>query len=103
MDYILPIEEDNLPKENLRRVFHEVHVTKDLRSKERTEALVAFAKKHIADFKGETGEGYPIPRMLFERPENAHAFANELSARLDIPREHVTVKPQKQTDDHRKE
>ena len=84
-----------MPKEHVRQSYHEVHITKDLRSKERTEDLVAFIKKHIADFQGKTEEGYPIPRMLFERDDRAHAFANELSERLDIPREHVTVKAEK--------
>jgi len=83
-----------MPKQNERQSYHEVHVTKDLRSKERTEALVAFIGKHIADFKGFTGEAFPVPKMLFERSDLAHSFANELSKRLDIPREHIEVKAQ---------
>jgi hypothetical protein len=84
-----------MPEPNERQSYHEVHVTKDLRSKERTESLVAFINKHIAEFKGKTEEAYPIPKMLFDRNDLAHAFANEISQRLDIPREHIEVKAQK--------
>ena len=84
-----------MPEPNERQSYHEVHVTKDLRSKERTESLVAFINKHIAEFKGKTEEAYPVPIMLFDRNDLAHAFANEISQRLDIPREHIEVKAQR--------
>jgi hypothetical protein len=35
--------------------------------------------------------------MLFERKQDAQKFANELGARLDIPKEHITVKARKFT------
>jgi hypothetical protein len=83
-----------MPEMNPRQSYHEVQVTKDLRSKDRTESLVAFINKHISDYKGKTEESYPVPKMLFERNDLAHAFADELSKRLDIPREHIEVKAQ---------
>jgi hypothetical protein len=79
----------------MRQSYHEVHVTIDLKSKERTEALVAFIGKHISDFQGKTEEGNIIPRMLFERSDLAHSFAKEQNERFDIPREHITVKARK--------
>jgi hypothetical protein len=84
-----------MPESIGRQSYHEVKLTKDLRSKERTEDLVAFINKHIAEYKGKTEEGHPIPVMLFEEQDHAHIFANQLSKRLDIPREHITVKAQK--------
>jgi hypothetical protein len=84
-----------MPEGMGHRSYHEVKLTKDLRSKERTDDLVAFIDKHIKEYKGETKEGYPVPVMLFEEPDHAHAFANELSKHLNIPREHITVKPRK--------
>jgi len=84
-----------MPEMNERQSYHEVQVTKDLRSKERTESLVAFINKHIADYKGKTEESYPVPKMLFERNDLAHSFADEISKRLDIPREHIEVKAQR--------
>ena len=76
--------------------FHEVYITKDLRS-ERNEDLIAFIDKHITDFKGKTEDKHGIPLMLFERKQDAHKFANELSARLNIHKEHITVKARKYT------
>jgi len=84
-----------MPEMNARQSYHEVHITKDLRSKERTESLVTFINKHIAEFKGKTEDAYPIPTMLFEQSGSAHSFADELSKRLDIPREHIEVKAQR--------
>ena len=84
-----------MPELNARQSYHEVYVTKDLRSKDRTEALVAFINKHIGEYKGKTEESYPVPKMLFERSDLANSFANEISLRLDIPREHIEVKAQK--------
>jgi len=78
------------------KAFHEVYITKDL-GPERNEKLKAFINKHITDFKGKTGEKHGIPQMLFERKQNAQVFANELSARLDIQKEHITVKARKFT------
>jgi len=78
-----------------RQSYHEVKVTKNLRSKERTAGLVAFINEHIKEYKGKTEESYPIPIMLFEEKDHAHLFANQLSKHLDILREHITVKAQK--------
>ena len=78
------------------KAFHEVYLTKDLGS-ERNEKLKAFINKHIAEFKGQTEDKHGIPQMLFERKQDAQVFANELSARLDIQKEHVTVKARKFT------
>jgi len=76
------------------KAYHEVYITKDL-GPERNEELVAFIDKHITEFKGKTEDKHSIPLMLFERKQNAQKFANELSARLDIHKEHITVKARK--------
>jgi len=73
---------------------HEVYITKDLGS-ERNEDLIAFIKKHITEFKGKAEERHGIPQMLFERKLGAERFANELSAHLNIEKEHITVKARK--------
>jgi hypothetical protein len=78
------------------RAFHEVYITKDLGS-ERNEKLKAFINKHITEFKGNTEEKHGIPQMLFERKQDAQEFANQLSKRLDIQQEHITVKARKYT------
>ena len=78
------------------KAFHEVYITKDLGS-ERNEQLKVFINKHITEFKGQTEEKHGIPQMLFERNLDAQEFANELSVRLDIQKEHVTVKARKFT------
>jgi hypothetical protein len=78
------------------KAYHEVHVTKDLGS-ERNEKLVAFIGQHIADFKGHTEDKHGIPVMLFERKQDAQSFADELCGRLDIKKEHITIKAQKFT------
>ena len=78
------------------KAYHEVFVTKDLGS-ERNDKLVAFIAKHIAEFKGHTEDKHGIPLMVFERKLDAELFAKELSARLDIKKEHITVKAQKFT------
>jgi hypothetical protein len=78
------------------RAFHEVYLTKDLGA-ERNQEVRAFIDKHIAEYNGKIEEKHGIPLMLFEREQNAHKFANELSARLNIPQEHITVKAKKFT------
>ena len=78
------------------KAFHEVYITKDLGS-ERNEDLIAFINKHIAEFNGKTEEKHGIPEMLFERKQDAQKFANELSGRLNIQKEHITVKARKFT------
>lgn len=78
------------------RAFHEVYITKDLGS-ERNEELIAFIARHITEFKGQTEEKHGIPLMLFERKNDAQIFANELSAKLGIHKEHITVKARKFT------
>ena len=59
--------------------------------------MVAFIDKHIAEFKGHTEDKHGIPLMLFERKQDAQTFANEISARLNIQKEHITVKARKFT------
>lgn len=78
------------------KAYHEVHIVKDL-GPERNEDLIAFIGKHIPEFKGKTEDKHGIPLMLFERKQDAQKFANELSARLDIHKEHITVKARKYT------
>ena len=78
------------------KAFHEVYVTKDLGS-QRNEEIVTFISKHISEFKGHIEDKHGIPLMLFERKQDAQTFANELSVRLDIPKNHVTVKARKYT------
>jgi hypothetical protein len=78
------------------KAFHEVFITKDLES-ERNEELKDFINKHITEFKGVIEEKHGIPQMLFERKQDAQLFANELSARLNIHKEHISVKARKFT------
>ena len=78
------------------KAFHEVYVAKDFGS-ERNEELVAFIGKHIAEFKGHTEDKHGIPLMLFDRMQDARKFAIELSARLNVPKEHITIKARKYT------
>jgi hypothetical protein len=78
------------------RAFHEVYITKDF-GPERNKDLVAFINQHITEFRGKTEDKHGIPQMLFERAKDAQEFANELSARLKIPKEHITVKARKYT------
>ena len=78
------------------KAFHEVYITKDL-GPERNEDLIAFIEKHITEFKGQTENKHGIPLMLFERQQDAHKFANELITRLNVQKEHVTVKARKYT------
>jgi hypothetical protein len=75
---------------------HEVCITKDLGS-ERNEDLIAFINKHIIEFRGKTEERHGIPQMLFEEKLDAQRFAKELSLRLNIQKEHITVKARKFT------
>ncbi len=76
------------------RAFHEVHITKDLGA-ERNQEVIAFIDKHIAEYKGKIESKHGIPLMLFEREQDAQRFANDMGARLDIPREHIEVKAKK--------
>ena len=78
------------------KAFHEVCITKDLGS-QRNQELNEFIAKHITEFKGESEAKHGIQQMLFERAQDAQQFANELHAKLDIPKEHITVKARKFT------
>ena len=78
------------------RALHEVYITKDFGA-ERNEELIAFIGKNIAEYKGKTEDKHGIPLMLFERKQDAQMFANELSARLNVSKEHITVKARKYT------
>ena len=59
--------------------------------------MIAFIDKHIAEFNGKIENKHGIPLMLFERKQDAQRFADDISARLDIPQEHITVKAKKYT------
>jgi hypothetical protein len=78
------------------RAFHEVYITKNFGT-ERNAALVTFINKYITEFKGKTEDKHGIPLMLFERAQDAQAFADELRTKLNIPKEHITVKARKFT------
>jgi hypothetical protein len=78
------------------KAFHEVHITKDM-GPERNKELIYFIDKHILKFKGKTEEKHGIPQMLFENEQDAHKFANAISAKLNISKEHITVKARKYT------
>src|SRR5512141_1944052 len=78
------------------RAFHEVYVTKDFGS-ERNEALVSFINQHITEYKGKANDKHGIPQMLFERAKDAQEFASEIQAKLNIPKEHITIKARKFT------
>jgi hypothetical protein len=90
---------DRFPQENKvteRTAQHTVEVTKNL-GEERRKEIVSFINEHIAEYKGKTEDRtsgrHGIPMMVFERQQDAHIFANEMSKRLDFPREHIDVKP----------
>jgi hypothetical protein len=78
------------------KAFHEVCLTKDL-GPQRNQELIEFIAQHIIEFKGESEAKHGIPQMLFERAQDAQQFANELTAKLHIPKEHITVKARKFT------
>ena len=78
------------------KAFHEVRITKDLGSK-KNEEIVAFINQHIAESKGHIEEKHGIPLMLFERKQDAQMFADELIAKLKIPKEHISIKARKFT------
>ncbi len=74
-----------------QRGYYEVRVTRNLGS-DRNEELAAFIRQRISRFGGEMEERHGIPLMAFERRQDAHRFANELGARLNIRREHIAVR-----------
>ena len=76
------------------RAYHEVYITKELGSKWNQE-VIDFIAGHIAEHKGKTEDKHGIPLMLFERKADAQRFANEMSSKLNIPKEHIEVKAQK--------
>ena len=78
------------------RAFHEVYITKDL-GPQRNDEVVEFISKHISEYKGHTEEKHGIPLMLFERKQDAQKFADEIGARLDIQKEHISIKARKFT------
>jgi hypothetical protein len=75
---------------------HIVKITKNL-GEERRKEIVAFIGEHLAEYKGKTEdrtEGrHGIPMMIFEKQSDAHVFANEMSKKLNFPREHIEIKP----------
>jgi hypothetical protein len=78
------------------RALHEVYITKGFGA-ERDEELTDFINRHITEFKGTTEDKHGIPQMLFEREQDAQKFADELKAKLNIPKEHISVKARKYT------
>jgi hypothetical protein len=78
------------------RAFHEVTITKKI-SAEKSQEVKTFVDLHIAQHKGKAEDKHGIPVMLFERKVDAEVFAKELSAKLNIPKEHIEVKAQKFT------
>ena len=78
------------------RSSHEVFLTKDFGA-ERNQEVVDFIGKHIAEYNGKTEDKHGIPLMLFEREQDAHNFATEMSTKLNIPHEHISVKARKFT------
>ena len=76
------------------KAFHEVYITREL-GYERNKEVIDFIEKHIEEFKGHVENKHGIPLMLFERQQDAHKFANELSAKLNIDSEHISVKAEK--------
>jgi hypothetical protein len=78
------------------KAFHQVYITKDL-GYEQDREVIAFIEKHIAEFNGHIEDKHGIPLMLFERQADAHKFANEMSQKLNIKSEHISVKAEKFT------
>jgi hypothetical protein len=93
MGAILPRGESKMSE---RTEQHIVRITKSLGQEWRKE-IVAFIGDHLAEYKGKTEdktEGkHGIPLMVFDKQSDAHVFANEMSEKLNFPREHIDVKP----------
>ncbi|AKG52825.1 hypothetical protein DGWBC_0136 [Dehalogenimonas sp. WBC-2] len=93
-----------MPKENGPHSYHEVRVTKGLKSKEEAEALAAFIGDKVHDFQGETQQGFAIteehfriPKAVFTSPIKAHSFAREIETRFGIPSENIVIKAKTNT------
>jgi hypothetical protein len=76
---------------------HVVRITKNM-GEERRDDIMAFINKKLAEYKGTTGgdateDTHGIPLLVFEKPGDAHLFANALSKATQYPREHIEVKP----------
>ncbi len=76
---------------------HIVKITKNNGEKDRDQ-LVAFIKKHLAEYKGMQDGGategsHGVPILIFKTSGEAHVFANEMSKATNYPREHIEVKP----------
>ena len=78
------------------KAFHEVYITKDSGSM-KNEEVTAFIHDNIAQFKGHLEDKHGIPLMLFERKQDAQRFADELSTKFKIRKEHIAIKAQKFT------
>lgn len=78
------------------KAFHEVSITKSLGA-ERDKEVIDFIEKHISDFKGEVETKDGIPLMLFQRKQDAQKFADELTRKLGVREEHITIKARKYT------
>jgi hypothetical protein len=76
------------------KALHEVHMTGNLERANRAEAR-DFIQKRIGEFGGRWQDDSPMPTMLFDRPADAERFADELSQKLNIPRQHIAVRASK--------
>ena len=75
---------------------HVVHINKDL-GYQREGEIREFVEKHLKEYGGHTLERYQhgISLLLFDREQDASKFANDMSKKLNIPREHITVRAEK--------
>jgi hypothetical protein len=87
---------DSLGRSPKYKAYHEVYITQELGPKWNQE-VIDFVDKHITEYKGKPGDKHGLPTMLFERKADAQRFAKDLGAKLNISREHITVKAQKFT------
>jgi hypothetical protein len=58
---------------------------------------MSFINKHIAEYKGKTEEKHRVVKMIFESKQDAEKFADKISAKINVPKEHITVKARKYT------
>ncbi len=78
------------------KAYHEIRITKDSGSK-KNEEIIAFINQHIAESKGRIEPKHGIPLMLFDRKQDARRFADQLIVKLEIPKEHISIKARRFT------
>ncbi len=78
------------------KAYHEAQITKHS-GLIKNEEIAAFIDKNIGNFKGRVEDKHGIPIMLFDRKQDARAFANDLGSRFNIQKEHISIKAQKFT------